>query len=315
DRSALDRLQRSLIERQKEVEAHEEELAVRRQALARTAKSGLPPPITEKPGELRDAGQQADESLVAPTTKRFADRVSTGTPRLDDLLMGGMPPKGHVLLIGEPFVGKEIVLYAFAADGLRKGESAVLITCARGPDEIRQHMVDVLPSFAEFEKKGRVQWIDASRPAEEGAPAASSKGTVVVKGPDDHPGILSALVAAVKKAETNDGGKVRVGFLGLSAALSHADEKAGFTFLQNFVGILKPRSALAFYTVEGGTLTEAQIERLMSRMDGAIRFKQEQNKTYLSVAGIGDVATRDWIECRSTGRALIVGSFSLERIR
>jgi hypothetical protein len=50
-------------------------------------------------------------------------------------------------------------------------------------------------------------------------------------------------------------------------------------------------------------------------MDGAIVFRQDRDRTYLAVKGFGDVATHDWVEVRATSRALVVGSFALERIR
>ncbi|MCI4369905.1 MAG: hypothetical protein L3J81_01085, partial [Thermoplasmata archaeon] len=86
-------------------------------------------------------------------------------------------------------------------------------------------------------------------------------------------------------------------------------------FLQNFVGILKPRAALALYTLQSGALPDGQVERILVRMDGAIRFKQERDKTFLSVLGLGEVETHDWVEYRATPRGLVVGSFALERIR
>jgi hypothetical protein len=62
-------------------------------------------------------------------------------------------------------------------------------------------------------------------------------------------------------------------------------------------------------------VSDAQVEALLGRMDGAIAFRQDRDKTFLSVRGLGEVQTHDWVECRATNRALIVGSFALERIR
>lgn len=314
DRAALDRLQRAIIERQKEVEAREEQVHARWIAVSEGTRTR---PSAEGPsGPSLVSSTQGEETLAPVTNRRFEERLPTGTPRLDDLLLGGIPPSGHLLLVGDAFVGKEIVLYAYIAEGLRHDESAILITASRGPDEIAQQVKAVLPNFGEFEKSGRVRWIDASKASDSAVPAGSaSRHASVANGPDDHAGILKALVAEMKTAEGKGAKRVRVGFLGLAASLAHADEKAGFVFLQNFVGILKPRPATALYSLESAALTEAQVERLLTRMDGAIRFKQERDKTFLSVAGVGEVATRDWIECRATNKALIVGSFSLERIR
>ncbi|MCI4333526.1 MAG: hypothetical protein L3K01_07405, partial [Thermoplasmata archaeon] len=68
-------------------------------------------------------------------------------------------------------------------------------------------------------------------------------------------------------------------------------------------------------TLETGSLPESQTETMLSRMDGALRFKQERDKTFLSVLGLGDVETREWVEYRATPGGLVVGSFALERIR
>ncbi len=303
-RTGIDRLQRSLNERTKALDAREDRLAAGKAS-----------------GE-GGAEARPDFLFTPPVARKHADRAPTGTPRLDDLLAGGVPPRGHVMLVGAPFVGKEIVLHAFLAEGLKRGEPAVIVTASRSPDELAQQIAEVLPAFKEFEQKGKVQWIDASRTSADGVRPEARPAVTVVKSPDDHPGILSALVSAAKRLDNGrpSGGSTgsapfRVGFFGLSSSLAHSEERAGFVFLQNFVGILKPRRAVAMYTLEAGALPEARVEQILTRMDGAIRFKQDGDKTFLSVAGVDDVQTREWIEVRATPKALVIGSFSLERIK
>ncbi|MGI0131044.1 MAG: RAD55 family ATPase, partial [Thermoplasmata archaeon] len=228
------------------------------------------------------------------------------------LLLGGFPPKSHVVLVGDAFVGKEVVLYAFLSEGLKRGEPVVIVTATRPPAEVAESLGVVLPQFREYEQMGMVTWIDASGAGADGAANPHRLGT---KGADDRAGILTQLVKAAKAAEGDKQGPIRVGFLGLAGVLAHGDERASFSFLQNVVGILKARNALATYSLEGAALSDAQVETLLSRMDGAISFRQDRDKTFLSVKGLGEVQTRDWVECRATNRALIVGSFALERIR
>lgn len=169
----------------------------------------------------------------------------------------------------------------------------------------------MVPQFREYEQMGSVTWVDAS-----GAGAVAGPHTLVPKSADDRAGLLSLLVEGAKQCEeAAKGGSFRVGFFGLSSLLAHADERASFSFLQNVVGILKPRQALAMYALEAGSLGEAQVESLLGRMDGAILFRQDRDRTFLSVKGFGDVATRDWVEVRATNRSLVIGSFALERIR
>ncbi|HTW55436.1 MAG TPA: ATPase domain-containing protein [Thermoplasmata archaeon] len=327
--SGLDRRSAEVTARERAVAENEAEIGLRRQELSRGSDLSFAGLAAVAAADRRDqplgAGRNAGvrdladptggsaaaaESLRAPVAQRFADRLPTGTPRLDDLLLGGLPPKAHAVVLGDPFVGKEVVVYAFLAEGLKRGEPVVIVTAARPPEEVAESLGVVLPQFREYEQMGMVTWIDASG----GTPTAGPH-RLVAKGSDDRAGILSNLVAAAKAASGDGTTAFRTAFLGLSAALAHGDERASFSFLQNVVGILKPRPALAMYALEGGALSEAQVETMLSRMDGAILFRQDRDKTFLSVKGFGEVATRDWIECRTTNRALIVGSFALERIR
>jgi KaiC/GvpD/RAD55 family RecA-like ATPase len=335
--SDVERRESNLTAREQAVLASEQEVSLRRQAIDRggdlsfaslaavAAVGGMDQPgraaSSRAPGGrsrgIRDLSEAApwpaaveSETLVAPVARRIPDRLPTGTPRLDDLLLGGFPPHGHVVLVGDPFVGKEVVLYSFIAEGLKRGEPVILVTASRSPNEISQSLGVVLPQFREYEQMGMVRWIDAS-----GSGATTDAHHVVVKGSDDRAGILSNLVQASNAVEAARPPAFRVGFLGLSAVLAHGDERASFSFLQNVVGILKPRNSLVVYSLEAGALSEAQVETLLSRMDGALLFRQDRDRLLLSVKGFGDVETRDWIECRATQRALIVGSFALERIR
>ncbi|MCI4346161.1 MAG: RAD55 family ATPase [Thermoplasmata archaeon] len=243
--------------------------------------------------------------------------MTSGVPRLDDLFGGGLPKQSHIMLIGPPFLGKELLLENFLAEGLRRGEPAILLTTLRSPTEIAQEISVVMPQFKEYEQLGQVHWIDATNPA--GTPSVQeTKAGVraVAKGPLDYTGILAALAVAVKRAETDAGTKpMRVAALTLSACLAHGEERAADGFVRNFVGILKPRKAVALYAIDPATLDEARVESALARMDGAIRFREEHSKTQLQVQGLGDVASRDWVEYRATNRTLALGSFALERIR
>jgi KaiC/GvpD/RAD55 family RecA-like ATPase len=329
----LERREQELHERSRSLEAVEAEVSLRRQeierggdlpmaglaAMAAADQRDRPAAPSSRrtaagrPSGIRDvsgARSSEVETLAAPIGRRFSDRLPSGIARLDDLLLGGIPPRAQVVVLGEAFVGKEVVLYSFVAEGLKRGEPALIITAARSPDEIAEAMGVVLPQFREYEQMGMVRWVDAS-----GSGATASPNRLVVKGANDHAGILTSLGSVARSFEAAKDGVFRVAFLGLSAALAHGDERAGFSFLQNVVGILKPRPALAMYALEAGALSEPQVESLLSRMDGAIVFRQERDKTFLAVKGLGEVETRDWVECRATNRALVIGSFALERIR
>ncbi|HEV2166008.1 MAG TPA: ATPase domain-containing protein, partial [Thermoplasmata archaeon] len=337
-RTEVDRREREVSLQSKRLTALEDELRLAKQSVAkrtgRTEDFSIAFMAAAEPAYLKPEAKgpprsvsMVDSSYVPPTgpeepgmlsrpvTTRFPDRLPTGTPRLDDLLLGGIPPKGHIMLIGDAFVGKEVALYAFLTEGLKRGEGAIIVSAARAPEEVEQKIGLVAPQFHEYEQLDMVRWIDAS--SAEGIPVEPNltRTHQRVGGPHDRKGILQALVQASNSLGNEPKRPIRVAFLGLSACLGNADDRERLQFVQNFVGALKTRSAIALYSLETGTLPETQLETVLARLDGAIYFKREGGRTFLSVQGVGEVESRDWIEYRATNRALVIGSFALERIR
>jgi hypothetical protein len=314
-REELEQHQRGFIARQKELESREHEYALRRQSSELTPTSAPPPAA-----RLAFPAPTAPVATATPSTRSVTarpGRIATGVPRFDELLLGGVPEKGQVLLVGPPFIGKEVALYAYLAEGLRQGDSVILVTTSRSPPELAAEIGVLAPQFREYEQMGRVHWIDASNPT--ATPMMTSNGgglRAVVRGPADFTGILAALAAAVKPVPgPGRPTTFRVGVLHLSACMAQGDPKATFGFISNFIGILKPRSASAMYAIDVASLDDTQLQSALGRMDGALRFKEERGKTFVTVQGLGEVATRDWVEYRATNRSISLGSFSLERIR
>jgi KaiC len=239
------------------------------------------------------------------------ERVASGTPRLDDLLLGGFRPRSHVVLVGDAFVGKEVVLYGFIAEGLRHDEPALLITTTRSSHEVGRALRSFFPELAVHERAGRLTWIDAS-----GSAVADEPRRFAPKGADDLVGLSAAVSRAARSCvASSPTGRFRVGFLGLSAVLSPSRDRGDLAALQGLVGVLRAHGALAMYSLEAGAVSEAQLESLLGRMDGALLFRQERGRTLLSAKGFGGVATTDWVESRATERGIVLGSFALQRIR
>ena len=329
--SDIDQSMRLAIERRKELDDREADLRLREMALAESggdpeewlASTASAPKRSgfrwrSKIHDDRHGGTDPGPALDrryrrhGVRSRSATARQSTGVARLDDLLRGGLPPRSHVLLLGPPYIGKEAVLYAFVAEGLKRSQPAILVTASRPPDEVAHELSRWVPNLGHMEKRGQLIWIDATDPASR---HKTSSTRLIVKGPSDHAGILTSLVAATKNVESAHPDGFRVAFLGLGTSLTQEDSKSGFGFLQNFVGILKPRQATAMYGIDSGAISEGQVATIQGRMDGSIHFQSQQGRTSLAVQGLGDAVTRDWVEYRATDRSITVGSFALERIR
>jgi KaiC/GvpD/RAD55 family RecA-like ATPase len=256
--------------------------------------------------------QDLDEMETAIEAEVVEEKVKTGIERLDDLLLGGMPFPSNVLFIGPPFIGKETAMLLFIAEGLKKGVPAVIVTTSRPPNEIAMDMAPILPTFMEFEQLGLVHWIDASGLAPDSAPR---RNTIRVGSADDFAGISRALDSTLKTALSKGKRYLRLAYMSLSMSITSAEEKRTVQFVQELSSKVRQARSVAVYAVERGMHTDQQLGSIQSQMTGAIHFKTEKQKTLLSVEGVCDTQTRNWVDYRYTNKALMIGAFSLERIR
>ena len=257
------------------------------------------------------AGEAEAEEAIAVEKK--ADRVKTGTPRLDDLLYGGIPFNSNVLFVGPAFVGKEIALLNFIAEGLKKGIPVIIITTTKLPIDIAKDIAPILPTFVEYDQLGLVRWIDCTSPMASGKPV-KEKNVWRVNGPTDFDNIYQ-LVGQLDEEFRKKHPYFRLAYLTLSSSITQADEREAMSFVQRLVNRLRQTKAVSAIALEKGMHTDQTLEALEHMVDGAIHFKSDKQKTALQVVGLGEVQTHDWVPYKFTNKALMIGSFQLERIR
>ena len=298
-------LKKRLEELQAEVTAKEEEIRSKEKFLA----------SKEEDLRLRESGVISDE-----IEKREADRqlevkqekVKTGTTRLDDLLLGGIPFGSNVLVYGPPFTGKEVLMSVFIAEGLKKGIPAIWVMTEKSPREIREEMMFVLSGYEEYEKRGLVKYVDAySRSMGD---ESQDPYTEYIESPTDYESIQKAIETLAKGFKENHE-YYRVAFRSISTLIAYLDPGTAFRFLSPVVGRRKRDGAVAMYTIEKGVHGEQEIQMIGSLMDGMIEFKVENLNTFLAVKGICDVQSRAFIRYSATKSVVTIGSFSLDHIR
>ena len=275
----------------------------------------------EKELEKREVALQShlrkdiEEMEEAVETEYVEKKVKTGIERMDDLLLGGIPFASNVLYVGPPFIGKETAMFLFVAEGLKKGVPSVIITTSHPPPEVAKQIAPIMPTFKEFDQLGLVRWIDATGTAPQAEEEPGNASVRRVEGPDDYDGILRALDETMESLQDEGNPYARIAYLSLSMSVPEAEDKRAYKFVRTFAGKIRQGNAIGVYALERGMHTEQQLESLQHQMTGAIQFKTEKQKTLLSVQGICDAQTRDWIQYKHTNKALMIGAFSLERIR
>jgi len=294
----LEELQAEVTVKEEEIRAKEKYLAIKEEDL-RMREQGV---ITEEI-EKREQDRLVELKL---------EKVKTGTTRLDDLLLGGVPFGANILVYGPPFTGKEVLISVFVAEGLKKGVPAIWILTEKSPKEIREEMQFVVSGYEEYEKLGLVRYVDAySRSMGD---ETQDQHTEYVESPTDYESIQKAIENAAKALKEKHE-YYRVAFRSISTLIAYLDPATAFRFLSPVVGRRKRDRSVAMYTIEKGVHGEQEIQMIGSLMDGMIEFKVENLNTFLSVRGICDVQSRAFIRYTATKSGVTIGSFSLDHIR
>ena len=297
-KARLEELKGQINQKEEEVRTKEKYLAQKMEEL-RMREQGL----------IADDIEAREQELQIEVKQQ---KVKTGIPRIDDLLFGGIPFGTNASIYGPAYVGKEVLVNLFMAEGLKKGAPILWVLTDKGPADVREEMSFVLPGYEEYEKLGLVRYIDAY--SKSMGTETTHPNTTYIDDPTDHQAILKAvetIAAEWKKKHPT----YRLGFRSVSTLIAYLDPTTTFKFLQPFVGRRKRDKAVAFYVIEKGMHEEQEIQMLGSLMDGSIEFKVEQLKSFLSIKGICDVQSRGWIRYTYTKSSVSVGSFSLDHIK
>jgi circadian clock protein KaiC len=75
------------------------------------------------------------EALMTSGVLHSKTRLSMGVPRLDDMLGGGLPSGYSLLVAGPSGSGKTILATAFLAEGIRQGDSGIIVAFEQTPSQ------------------------------------------------------------------------------------------------------------------------------------------------------------------------------------
>ncbi len=298
-------LKRRLEDLQEEIKRKEEELRAKENYLRMKEQ--------EINAKLKGLAEQEVELAAEEVKIEIKERkVRTGTRRLDDLLYGGFPIGSNILIYGPPYSNKEVLVYSFVAEGLRKGVPAIWILTDITVDSLREEMIYVLPTYEQYEKMGLVYYVDAY--SKSIGDTSEMEGVIYLDYQNDVDGIAKAVDSIVAKIKEKSK-YYRLAFRSLSTIMAYLDSQALLRFLQPFTTKRKRDNAVSLYLVEKGLHSENEIQMVGYTMDGMIEFKIEAHKIFLTVHGITEVQSRNWIEVTASKSGITLGSFTLGHIR
>ena len=200
--------------------------------------------------------------------------LPTGMKSLDDIMGGGLPVQGNILLYGDPLCGKKPLMMQFIYEGLKMNIPGIFVLTDFGFAEWKGMMEGSGWGISQFEQNGMLQVIDCY--SKQFNPSLVDEGIVTyVDGASDLSAIsmqLSSLQDQIAQIAENH----RVGFHSISSLLENNSPEAVFRFMQFITGKFRRAGCTAMYVVEKGMHDEKHVHMVEHLMDGVIEFDADK---------------------------------------
>jgi KaiC/GvpD/RAD55 family RecA-like ATPase len=265
--------------------------------------------ITDVPvmaSKAASSGKKGDKLVV---------KIKSGVPRLDDLLYGGFPAGSNILLSGPNFIGKETLCNLFISEGLNRDVPCLYITVDENYTKILARIAEIVPNCNDCEKKDAIKYLDLYT-------IRTNPSLVSMRHPENVEFLenlrdVEALSIAINKTldMLSKKGKYYRLVFPISTLLMNMDAMAVIKFLEPINARVKMDSSVALYNINPGLHAERDVEMVRHIMDGTIDFRLTDVRKSFSIHGISNVQTRTWIEYNNTETSLIIGSFTVEKIK
>jgi circadian clock protein KaiC len=92
------------------------------------------------------------------------EKIATGVPGLDTLLLGGLPVGRSTLIAGKSGTGKTVVTLQIAASLARQRVTTLVVAVEEAPSDLRDTGDALSLGISELEASGRLHFTDVTRP-------------------------------------------------------------------------------------------------------------------------------------------------------
>ena len=202
-------------------------------------------------------------------------QLTTGIPKLDEALNGGIPAQKSILLCAEPGVENTEFAMQILYHRLQNGDKGLYLTNNKKPDTVRYLLSKYDWNLTDFEKKGVFTFLDCYS----GLIAQPSDAKFYVEDPTDLKQIDSVLIKALDKLKNQDTIFV---FDALSSFIDiYGPKRELFEYLEHWL-----RSAYKFNVTPVFIFTEwpykdSLVKKVKSLFDCVINLKAIEKKVIL----------------------------------
>jgi len=262
---------------------------------------------------LRRAVTGQKKVMVKKPSGGKPKKARSGGRRIDELLGGGFPFKSCSLIEGPAFIGKDIFLSQFIAEGIKFGAPSLIILTQSTTSKFRKRIVEMDYKLEERERAGLVSYIDCH--AKTVGLMGKNPFAIYLKGVND----LNGLSNAIDKFQSGYRENFyyhRVIFDSLSSVLRTHGINKTISFINNLNAKIKAYNGIAIFDLAGGIHQQEEVNAIENAMDGSILMKEEKGGHFMMVKGLRDVKGRDWVRYNFDDSGMYVtGSYSYNYIK
>jgi len=242
-----------------------------------------------------------------------ARKAGSGGRRLDDLMGGGFPFRTVSVLQGPAFIGKDVLLTQFIAEGIRFGIPSLIVLTHYTTSKFRKRIVEMDPKLEDRERAGLVSYVDCH--AKTVGLMGKNPFALYLKGVGD----LEALSKAIERFESTYSENYfyhRVIFDSLSSILRTHGLNRTIDFVNAISTKIKAYNGIAIFDLAGGIHKQEEISAIENSVDGSLTLKEEMGRYFIMVKGLEGVKSNKWVEYSFSDRGFdIRGSYTLSYIK
>ncbi|MBN1539106.1 MAG: hypothetical protein JW939_03100 [Candidatus Thermoplasmatota archaeon] len=240
-------------------------------------------------------------------------KARSGGKRIDEMLGGGLPFRSCTLVQGPAFIGKDILLSQFVAEGIKYGIPALVILTQSTTSKFRKLIVEMDHKLEDRERSGLVSYVDCH--AKTVGLMGKNPFALYLNGVADLEG-LSRAIDKFQSAYKENYFYHRMIFDSLSPILRTHGINRTLSFLSNMAAKTKAFNGIAMFDLASGIHKQEEINALEHVVDGSFVLKEEKNGLFMMVKGLQDVKGRDWVRYSFDEKGIdITGSYSYSYIR
>lgn len=197
----------------------------------------------------------------------ISDSCSVGVGNLK------LPLNSSVLLYGPPGRDKLLFSLSFVYEGLKNGESGIIVLTDRDPEEQRELFKSINKDISFYEKKNKLIFVDVYSWAE-GENVQESK--FMVAGPGALNQLVMTLTRAVEKARSPKKG-IRIVFDNVSTLLTYSSPEIITRFLQ-IIGARLENHGTSLFILEKGMHDDKIVTMIQHMTDATVEFEKGKLK-------------------------------------